>query len=211
MDTRSLYVLRRSVYDWAAVAPRKHQELMTAAVESDGEAQQALMSDDREAARAAFANAAELYRQSWEEAPPTAYGRLVGMLKSAVLAGGGVPEATRVRATLGDRDPQSATASYAQALAALILNEDEDAATWARRMSAGNEAFVRTAEVIAAIAAHDPAECAVTLTAIVRDFEQRTDHLTGVAIADTALVLATLAARHGMAVAIESPVLPAIG
>jgi hypothetical protein len=193
------------------VAPRKHQELMTAAVESDGEAQQALMSGDREAARAAFAHAAELYRQSWDEAPPTAYGRLVGMLKSAVLAGGGVPEATYARATLGDRDPQSATASYAQSLAALILNQDRDAELWAGRMSAGNDAFARTAEVIAALAAHDAAKYAVALTAIVRDFEQRTDHLTGVAIADTALVLVTVAARRGMAVAIESPVLPAIG
>ena len=62
---------------------------MTAAVERDGAAQRALLASDREAARAAFAQAAELYRESWEVAPPSAYGRLVGMVKSAVLAGGG--------------------------------------------------------------------------------------------------------------------------
>jgi hypothetical protein len=61
---------------------------MTAAVERDGEGQRALLAGDRDAARSAFTAAADLYRQSWEVAPATAYGRLVGMLKAAVLAGG---------------------------------------------------------------------------------------------------------------------------
>jgi hypothetical protein len=182
---------------------------MTAAVERDGEAQQALLSGDREAARIAFAGAAELYRESWEQAPPSAYGRLVGMLKSAVLAGDGVPEARYARAELGERDPDSATASYAQALAALILGDDRGAETWARRMGTGEDAFGRTAQALGALAGGDADRYTAALTAIVRDFEQRTEHLTGVAIADTAFVLATLARRRGMAVAIESPVLPA--
>ena len=183
---------------------------MTAAVERDGEGQQALLSGDRETARAAFAAAAELYRQSWEAAPPSAYGRLVGMLKSGVLAGAGGPEAQYVRSALGERDPESATASYAQALAALILDEDRDAGIWAGRMGAGTDAFARTGEAIGALAARDDGSYAAALTAIVHDFEQRTEHLTGVAIADTALLLATLAARRGMAAAIDSPVLPAL-
>ncbi len=183
---------------------------MTTAVERDGEGQQALLSGDREAARAAFGAAAELYRQSWEAAPPSAYGRLVGMLKSAVLAGGGVPEARYARTALGERDPQSSTASYAQALAALILEEDEDASIWAVRMGAGTDAFGRTGEALVALAARDGGKYAAALAAIVHDFEQRTEHLTGVAVADTALMLATLAARRGMVVAIESTVLPAL-
>ncbi len=185
---------------------------MTAAVERDGEGQQALLAGDRDGARSAFAAAADLYRQSWVHAPATAYGRLVGMLKSAVLAGGGVPEARYVRAALGERDPASSTASYAQALAALILGpgEDEDAAVWAGRMSGGTDAFGRTAEAISALAVHDAGRYAAALAAIVGDFEQRTEHLTGVAIADTALVLSELGARRGMATAIESPVLPAL-
>jgi hypothetical protein len=183
---------------------------MTAAVERDAAAQQALLAGDRDGARSAFAAASDLYRQSWVEAPATAYGRLVGMLKSAVLAGGGVPEARYVRAELGDRDPASPTASYAQALAALALGADADAAVWAGRMGAGGDAFARTGSVIAALATRDGAAYSVALEAIVRDFEQRTDHLTGVAIADTALVLEVLAARRGMAAEIESPVLPAV-
>jgi hypothetical protein len=192
------------------VPPHKHQELMTAAVERDGSAQQALLSGDRAAARLAFGDAAELYRQSWEEAPASAYGRLVGMLKAAALAGGGDEEARYARVALADADPASVTAAWARALAALILGEDDEARASAETMRTGNEAFGRTAEVIAGIAAHDQSEYASALAAIVRDFEARTEHLTGVAIADTALVLATLAARRGMVAAVESPVLPAL-
>jgi hypothetical protein len=190
------------------VAPHKHQELMTAAVERDGEGQRALIAGDVAGAYAAFAQAAELYRQSWEVAPATAYGRLVGMLKSAVLAGGGASEAQYVRRVLIDADRDSATASYARALAALILSEDQEATEWAGRMSAGSEAFARAAEALAALAAGDRGRYDVALGAIVRDFEERAQHLTGVAIADTALMLQALAARRGMAVALESPVLP---
>ena len=78
-------------------------------------------------------------------------------------------------------------------------------------MSTGGEAFARTGEAIAALAAHDHSRYDVALTAIVGDFEQRggrEQYLAGVAIADTALVLSVLGARRGMAVAIESPVLP---
>ncbi len=183
---------------------------MTAAIERDGSAQQALLAGDPQTAQLAFAEAAELYRQSWEAAPATAYGRLVGMLKSAVLGGGGTREADYARETLGARDPESVTASYAQALAALIAGEDGEADVWALRMRAGGEAFERTAEAIAALAARDRARYEAALATIVRDFEQRAEHLTGVPIADTALMLSELGRRRGMAVAIRSPVLPAL-
>jgi hypothetical protein len=130
------------------------------------------------------------------------------MLKTAVLAGGGALEARYARAALAERDPESATASYAQALAALILGEDRDARLWAGRMSAGDEAFARTGEAISALAAHDDVRYAAALEAIVHDFERRSEHLTGVAIADTALTLEALAGRRGIRAAIVSPVLP---
>jgi hypothetical protein len=182
-----------------------------AALGREGAGQEALLAGDADVARAAFAEAAELYRQSWEAAHPTAYGRLVGMLKAAVLAGRGPAEAEYARGALvdtGGAGPKSPTASYACALAALILGEDETAEQWARSMSAGGEAFARTAEAIGALAARDQSRYGAALAAIVRDFEQRARHLTGVAIADTALTLSVLATRRGMAVAIESPVLP---
>jgi hypothetical protein len=67
---------------------------------------------------------------------------------------------------------------------------------------------VRTAEAIEALSVPGRGRYAAALAEIVRDFEQRTDHLTAVAIADTALMLEQLAASSGMAAALESPVLP---
>ena len=71
----------------------RHRELMGAAIQRDGLAQRSLLAGDADAARVAFAEAAALYRQSWEVAPPASYGRLVGMLKATVLAGQGEEEA----------------------------------------------------------------------------------------------------------------------
>ena len=191
------------------MAPHKHQLLLTAAIEREGEAQRQMISGDQAAARVEFGEASELYRQSWEAAHARAFGRLVGMLKAAVLAGGGAEQADYARAALAEADRESATANYGRAIAALIAGDDEDAQAWAVRLRDAPEAFARTGEAIAALATHDNARYAAALEAIVRDFEQRSAHLTGVAIADTALMLETLAGRRGMGAAIESPVLPA--
>jgi hypothetical protein len=75
-------------------------------------------------------------------------------------------------------------------------------------MGAGGDAFARTAAAIEALARRDGAAYTTALGAIVRDFEQRSEHLTGVAIADTAVMLEALAGRRGMSAAIASPVLP---
>jgi sirohydrochlorin ferrochelatase len=46
------------------------------------------------------------------------------------------------------------------------------------------------------------------LREVVAGFERRDEHLTGVAIADTALVLERLAEGRGMAAELSSPLLP---
>ncbi|HUA70680.1 MAG TPA: hypothetical protein VMA96_06350 [Solirubrobacteraceae bacterium] len=193
------------------MAPHKHQLLLTEAIEREGEAQRQLLEGRADVAHAEFAAASELYRQSWEAAHARAFGRLVGMLKASVLAGGGTDAAGYARTALADADPDSATANYARALAALIAGDDEDARALAARLQEAPEAFARTGRAIAALASRDAAAYATALEAIVRDFEQRSEHLTGVAIADTALMLQALAGRRRMAVAIDGPVLPARG
>jgi hypothetical protein len=130
------------------------------------------------------------------------------MLKASVLAGGGVPEAEYARAALADADPESATASYGRAIAALIAGDDGGAEAQAAAMRDGGEAFVRTAEAIAGLATHDETSYAAAVEAIVSDFEARSRHLTGVAIADTAVMLQALAGRRGLKAVIDSPVLP---
>jgi hypothetical protein len=186
-----------------------HRKLMTAAIQRDGDAQRALFGGDAEAAREAFGQAAELYRRSWELAPPTSYGRLVGMLKSAVLAGGGEEQAAYALEQLRDERDPSPPAAYALALAALITGDDLGALHSSEAMRTGSEAFTRTAEAIAGLAARERERYVASVAAILHDFEQRSEHLTGVPIADTALVLERLADRRGLAAGLESPMLPA--
>lgn len=185
-----------------------HRELMGAAIERDGAAQRALLAGDGPTARNAFAEAAEFYRRSWRLASATSYGRLIGMLKSAVLSGAGEDEARFARAELARGAADSPAAAYVQALAALICGDHAAASAWTRRMRPGGEAFARTADAIQALADGDGTAYAAALERIVHDFEQRGQHLTGVAIADTALMLQELASRRGMAANVRSAVLP---
>jgi hypothetical protein len=185
----------------------RHLELLGEAIAADGAAHRALLDGDRAGARSALMSAAELYRGSWEAAPPGSYGRLIGMLKAAVLAGGGVEEAAYVRAAVAE--PASPPAWYALALAALAEGRDEDAARAAEGMLGGSEAFVRTAGAISALAARDAAAYEAGVRQIVADFEGRSQHLTGVPIADTALLLEVFAERRGLACHPASALLPA--
>ncbi|MGH2859175.1 MAG: hypothetical protein ACRDMJ_17000 [Solirubrobacteraceae bacterium] len=187
---------------------KQHQQLMTAAIERDAEGQQALLDGDGPSAASAFADAAELYRRSWEAAPPGGYGRLVGTLKAAVLAGGGEQEADYVRSALPAGADGSATAAYALAIAALVRGEDDDVAPLSATMRDGSDAFGRTADGLEALAAGDREAYTAAVAAIVADFEGRERHLTGIPIADTAVMLERLAARRGLAAAVQSPFLP---
>lgn len=190
----------------------EHRELMIAAIETEGEAHAALLAGDHDAARAAYARAAGQYRASWALAPPKSYGRLVGLLKAAVLAGQAAPAAAEVRAALdGDEAAEgSPVASYVLAVAAVIAGDDGEVAVLAARMQPRGEAFERTATALLALAAHDGAAYAAALAAIEADFAAREDHLTGVPIADTAVMLELLAGERGMAARPSSPLVPAI-
>ncbi len=185
----------------------EHQRLLDEALAVEAEGHRALLAGEAEAGRQALAEAAARYRASWEAAPPTAYGRLVGMVKDAVLAGDAREATRRVREALGD-DAESPTAAWALAIAALTDGDDELARRAAERMRAGGEAFARTADAVAALADADPDVYAHAVLGIVSDFEGRRAHLTGVPIADTALLLESLAEARGLAVHPSTPVLP---
>ena len=187
----------------------RHRELMLEAIALDGEAQRALLAGDGEASRIAFARASVRYRSSWEAAPPRSYGRLVGMLKSSILAGDAMGAATYARAALTTEDePLSPPAAYVVAVAALVQEDDNAARRAALQMRAGSEEFVRTADAVAALVNRDAGAYATALAAIVRDFEDRDAHLTGVRIADTAIMLERLAAPRGLT---ASPISPVVG
>jgi hypothetical protein len=191
-----------------AVDPGPHVEEMEAAIRSDGEGLRLLLDGDDEAARERLLAAAAHYRVSWELAPPRSFGRLVGMLKAAVIAGGDPREAAAyARAEVGEAD--SPPSHYVIAMAALVEGDDEGAIAAAAGMREGSPAFGRAAEAIEAIAVRDRARYEAAVRAIVEDFEGRDEHLTGVPFADTALMLERLAEPLGLGVHPRSALLPA--
>jgi hypothetical protein len=190
------------------------QALLLEAISREGEGHRRLLSGDVGEAAPPLSEAAELYRRSWEAAQPRAFGRLVGMLKAAVLAGDASGAAAYARQALGPQG-DSASSWYAVALAALIEGDDELARRAAAgiregagELRAGDEAFIRTADAIEALADRDADRYARAVAAIVADFESRDEHLTGVPIADTALMLERLADPRGLAARPSSPLVP---
>lgn len=193
----------------AGMEPGPHADLLTAGVTADGEAWRALAAGRPGEARRRLREAAGLYRRSYELAPPRSYGRVVAHLKSALIGGGPPDAAAWARAALDDAC-DSPTSCYALALARLAEGDDQGALAACEGMRAGDAAFGRAADAIAALARRDREAYAAALTAIVADFAARDAHLTGVAIADTALLMQALAAHRGMAVPPDPPLLPAL-
>src|SRR5215217_7794402 len=177
--------------------PGPHAEEMQAAIRADGEGLRALLDGDAALGGERLREAVARYRASWELAPPRSYGRLVGMLKAAVIAGDAADAAAYARAAVPE--PDSAPSAYVRAIAALVEGDDTTAATFAEGMRAGSPAFGRAADAIAALAAGDGDAYAAAVRAIVEDFEGRDEHLTGVRVADTALMLERLAEPRGLA------------
>jgi hypothetical protein len=189
--------------------PGPHSDLMAEGIRADGEAYRAMLDGRPAEAAARLREAAGLFRASWEAAPPRSYGRLVAYLKSAVLAGDGDAGAAWVRGEL-EGACDSPTSCYALAVAALVAGDDALAAEAAAAMREGDAPFARAAEALAALAEGDGPRYREAVGAIVADFEGRDAHLTGVPIADTALLMEALAERRGMAARPESPLMPAI-
>jgi hypothetical protein len=188
----------------------EHRDLMIEAIAAEGRAHAALLDGDHESAHRTYAEAADLYRRSWALAPPKSYGRLVGLLKAAIIGGDARPAAEEVREELRE-DPDaggSPVAAYVRAVAAVAVGDDDAVPAYAETMETRGEAFERTAAALRALAAGDGNAYAAALAAIEADFAGRDEHLTGVAIADTAVMLELLAAERGIAARPDSPLVP---
>lgn len=186
----------------------EHLRLQSQAIRLEGDGYRKLFAGDEITAQKLLRESAAAYRRSWEVAPPRSFGRLVGMLKAAVIAGGGDEEASYVRSELA-REGDSPASWYALGIAALLEGDDGLARRAAAGMRAGSAAFGRAASVLEALADRDRERYAQGVRAIVADFENREDHLTGVRIADTALMFEVLAQRRGLSARPASELLPA--
>ncbi|HSD00882.1 MAG TPA: hypothetical protein VLB81_00815 [Gaiellales bacterium] len=174
---------------------------LDAALEAEAEAYRALLAGG-DAAQELMA-ARDAYLASHAETGPQSWGRLLGALKMAILAGDG-SEAIARRAVAETGAAASAASAYLRALAFVCLGETPDVGP----MIAAGDAFARTGRALAALAAADAAAYADALAEIVADFEARDQHLSGVPIADTALVLERLAEVRGIAAHPQSPLVP---
>jgi hypothetical protein len=92
-------------------------------------------------------------------------------------------------------------------LALLTLAEDEQAAALAPGLR--HEAFPdAVADALASLSAQDRDAYGSAVARVLESFETREDYLEDIPLADTVLVLETLAARRGLAAGLKSALLP---
>jgi hypothetical protein len=171
-----------------------------------------LMEGRDDEARAWLARAAMRWRESWEHATPTSWGRPIGVVKARLLAGDelGAHEAAAWALTLGCIDAESPIGRYAATLALLVQERWEDARHLAASIRERDDFPHDVADALAMIAAHDVIGYVEAVESVVASFENRDSYLEDVPVADTALVLQALAQTRGIDVELpRSVVLPA--
>jgi len=156
--------------------------------------------------------AAARWRESWDAgAAADAWGRPIGALKAALLArDDAFVEALAPWALgLGTATADSPIGRYAGTLALLALGRTAEARPVAESLRGRSDFPQDVADALAAIARGDGDGAALAAGSVVRSFETRDEFLEDVPVADTALVLAELAGRNGVEIALPgSPTLP---
>ena len=193
--------------------PRQKQ-LVRAAMAAGGAGLARLMQGRGAEAAGWFARSAERYRERWPDAPPASWGRLIGALKSRILADDWKGAEADARWAL-EQDPASGDSpigAYAAALGRLVLGDDGQAAELAETLRAADQdAFsAPVAEAIAGLAAGDAGAYAAGCAAVLDSFEAREVYLEDIPVADTVIVLEALAERRGMAARPSSSLLPGV-
>jgi hypothetical protein len=190
----------------------RQKQLVRVAMAAGGAGLARLMQGRRGEAAGWLARAAERYRESFEDAPPGSWGRLIGAIKSRVLAGDweGAQEDARWALEQGPGESGSPIGVYAAALASLTLGEDADAGLLAARLQhEPEEAFPRpVVEALRALAAHERDEYVDAVARVLQSFETRDAYLEDIPVADTVLVLEAFATRRGIAARPSSILLP---
>jgi hypothetical protein len=160
-----------------------------------------LMLSDEHAAAVRFRDAAGTYLDSYADAPPGSWGRLIAMMKASILADDWPAAEEYARKTLDEGALESATpiGAYAAALALLSLGRDEDARPPVSSLRDRDDFPPAVADAVATLAAEDTAGYAIAVEEVLESFEQRDEYLDDIPVADTVLVLQALAERRDMA------------
>jgi hypothetical protein len=157
-----------------------------------------------------FDRAARRYRESYELAPPGSWGRPIGAIKSRILAGDwpGAEQEARWALEEGAAEAESPIGRYAGVLALLTLGHDEDARPVAGSLRERDDFPHDVADALATLAAEDTLGYTYAVESVLESFEQRDAYLEDMPVADTVIVLQALAGRRGLAVELQSPLLP---
>jgi len=188
----------------------RQRQLVRAAMAAGGVGLARLMQGRDAEAAGWFTRSAERYRESWPDAPPASWGRLIGALKARVLARDWEGAETDARWALEQDSAAdgSPIGAYAAMLAHLILGQDSEA-TQLRGALEDEEAFpAAVAAALSAVARGHAEDYAVAVAAVLGSFEERDEYLEGIPVADTVIVLEALAERRGMATQLSSALLP---
>ena len=165
----------------------------------------------REDAENWLRQAADEYATSWRAAPLGAWGRPIAMIRCRLLAGDleGARADASAALEAGAADAAGPIGGYCAALALLTLGRDAEAAPVAGRIAGEGLEPVAVAHALAALAGSDAEAYAAARLDVLGSFEARDAFLEGVRVADTVLVLDTLARERGLeAPRLESPLLP---
>jgi hypothetical protein len=155
--------------------------------------------------------AASRWRESWDAgAARDAWGRPIGALKASLLADDrpAIDRLAYWTLELGSASAVSPIGRYAAALALLALGRWPEAGHVTATLR-DDDFPADVTSALAAIAADDGAAYVEAVESVIASFEARDEFLEDMRVADTALVLASLAARRGIDRALpESPLLP---
>ena len=132
------------------------------------------------------------------------------MIKACVLAADWPAAETESRWTLeqGAAEAASPIGSYAATLALLVLGRDDEARVLADGLRTHDDFPASVGDALAFIAAEDPLGYIEAVESVLESFETRDEYLEDIPVADTVIVLQTLAARRGMAAQLSSELLP---
>jgi hypothetical protein len=152
---------------------------------------------------------AQRYRESWDGAPPDSWGRPIAAMKALLLAGDDASEAARWALEAGAAQAQSPIGRYAGTLALLVLGDDVGARVLGSTLRDLDDFPQSVADALVELSGSDRVDYSISVGDILESFEQRTDFLEDIPVADTVLVLQRLAAARDLTADLEpSPVLP---
>ena len=153
--------------------------------------------------------AAARYRESWADAPPDSWGRPIAAMKALLLAGDDASEPARWALDAGAATAESPIGRYAGTLALLVLGDDVGARILGTTLRDTDDFPSAVADALVEVAGADRVDYQISLEDVLESFEQRTEFLEDIPVADTVLVLQRLAAARDLAVDLApSPVLP---